>query len=278
VLYISGDKDGAKQTQRTFMNECPVVSQVKSYRQWKGGDQLGAMITQAKFFNATKENVVCVLNGTPVIGHAKAMAHYVMGNQEEGHRALKAASRTTGVITGGTIGMVVGGPKLAVAGGIAGGVAVDNLATKMESAIANEYRPNGIFYIKDRFDKKELTTGEAFDAVTSVAMDGLCGYMAGSSKQSCKKTELIEAPKETSRVKGFTDKRGRYHTVSKARRPQVKLESSLTKVSTPAKTQCANSKITDAIMLMNSREPLGKPDGEDEDMKVLRLLNDVKKL
>lgn len=147
VQYVAGDAAGAKQTQRVFMNECPGVSQFKSFKQWKEGDQLGAMITQAKFINATKENVVCILNGTPVIGHAKAMAHYAMGNPVEGNKAMKAATRTTGIISGGTIGMTIGGPQLAVVGGIAGGVAVDHIATKLESVIANEYRPNGLYYI-----------------------------------------------------------------------------------------------------------------------------------
>jgi hypothetical protein len=36
--------------------------------------------------------------------------------------------------------------------------------------------------------------------------------------------------------------------------------------------------LTDRILLLNARRPIGKPDGEDENMKVLRLLNDVKKL
>lgn len=31
VQLIVGDKEGAKQTHKTFMNECPVVSQAKSY-------------------------------------------------------------------------------------------------------------------------------------------------------------------------------------------------------------------------------------------------------
>lgn len=35
---------------------------------------------------------------------------------------------------------------------------------------------------------------------------------------------------------------------------------------------------TDSIMLLNARTPIGKPDGEDENMKVLRLLGDIKKL
>jgi hypothetical protein len=31
-------------------------------------------------------------------------------------------------------------------------------------------------------------------------------------------------------------------------------------------------------LLLNAREPIGKTDAEDENMKVLRLLNDIKKL
>jgi hypothetical protein len=31
-------------------------------------------------------------------------------------------------------------------------------------------------------------------------------------------------------------------------------------------------------MVQLSRPPIGKPDGEDEDMKVIKLLNEVKKL
>ena len=147
VQYATGDAEGAKDTHRIFMNECPVVSQIKSYHQWKGGDQLGAMITQAKFINATKENVICVLNGTPVIGHAKAMAHYVMGNQAEGSKALKAATRTTGIITGGSIGMTIAGPHGAVAGGILGGIAVDHLTTNVEEKITGKESPNGLLYV-----------------------------------------------------------------------------------------------------------------------------------
>ena len=39
-----------------------------------------------------------------------------------------------------------------------------------------------------------------------------------------------------------------------------------------------SSRFTDGMMLLNSRQPLEKKDTEDENMKVLRLLNDVKKL
>jgi hypothetical protein len=197
VQYVAGDKIGAMQTHRTFMNECPGVSQVKSYMQWKDGDQLGAMITQAKFFNATKESVVCIINGTPVVGHAKAMAHYAMGDYESGNAAMKAASRTVGVITGGTVGMTIGGPPLAIAGGIAGGVAIDALATKVESATAEEYRPNGVFFIKDRIEKGEASAAEIFDAATGLAMDGAAGYVSGKRSKLTQNAEAVQPPKSS---------------------------------------------------------------------------------
>lgn len=78
------------------------------------------------------------------------MAHYAMGDKENGNIAMKAATRTVGVITGGTVGMAVGGPIMAMAGGVVGGVSVDALSTKVESAMAEEYSPNGVFYIQKR--------------------------------------------------------------------------------------------------------------------------------
>lgn len=112
------------------------------------------------------------------------MAHYAMGDAESGNKAMKAATRTVGVITGGTVGMTIGGPTLAIAGGIAGGVAVDHVATKVESVIAGEYRPNGVYYIKDRIEKGEASAAEIFDAATGVAMDGVAGYVAGKGVQA----------------------------------------------------------------------------------------------
>jgi hypothetical protein len=139
------------------------------------------MITQAKFINATKENVECILNGTPVIGHAKAMAHYVMGNPKAGNKAIKAASRTVGVLTGATLGMAAGGPAGAFGGGIVGGIYVDGITTQVESAITSEYRPNGAYYLYDRLNKKEATTSEVFDAVAGFTLDGVAGYTQGKA-------------------------------------------------------------------------------------------------
>jgi hypothetical protein len=139
------------------------------------------MLTQAKFFNATKESVECILNGTPIIGHAKAMAHYAMGNPESGNKAMKAATRSAGVIGGGSLGMMAGGPTMAITGAIIGGAYVDGITTQVESVISSEYRPNGLFYVYDRLKKGEATPAEKFDAVVGVMMDGAAGYSAGKA-------------------------------------------------------------------------------------------------
>lgn len=81
-------------------------------------------------------------DGMPGVGHAKGAIHYIAGDKEGGDKAMKAASRTTGVVLGGLAG-AVGGPAGVVAGGIAGGAAMDGVTTGVESAIKNEYTPNG---------------------------------------------------------------------------------------------------------------------------------------
>lgn len=117
----------------------------------------------------------CIINGTPIIGHAKAMAHYAMGNPVEGNKALKASTRSAGVLTGATLGMVVGGPTGAMAGGIAGGIYIDGITTQIESGITSEYRPNGMFYVLDKIKNKEIQAGDLFDTVVGLSMDGLAG-------------------------------------------------------------------------------------------------------
>jgi hypothetical protein len=245
------------------------------------------MITQAKFINATKESVVCILNGTPVIGHAKAMAHYVMGDSQSGNQALKAATRTMGILTGGSVGMTVAGPTGAFAGGIAGGAAIDALSTKIESAIANEYRPNGVIYFKERIEKGDVSAAEIFDAACGIAMDGLAGYVVGKSKAASKppvqaKQIVPEATpcERKCEVRNKSAPKVVAVTSSKKKRdlktvPPKQLQVIVKPVEQASHTQ---SSYTDSIMLLNARAPLGKPDTEDENMKVLRLLSDIKKL
>ena len=110
---------------------------------------------------------------------------------------MKAASRSAGVLTGATLGLAAGGPAGAVGGGIVGGMYVDGITTQVESAITSEYRPNGVFYLYDRMNKKEATTSEVFDAVAGFALDGLAGYTTGKAIKN-RASSVIAKSQETS--------------------------------------------------------------------------------
>jgi hypothetical protein len=119
------------------------------------------------------------------------MAHYVMGNPKDGNKAMKASSRSVGVLTGATLGLAAGGPAGSFGGGILGGMYVDGIMTQVESAITSEYRPNGIFYLYDRLKKGESSTSEVFDAVAGFTLDGLAGYTQGKAIQNKSKLTSV---------------------------------------------------------------------------------------
>jgi len=93
---------------------------------------------------ATASTLNDAVDGIPGVGHAKGAIHYLVGDEIGGEKAMKSASRTVGVIAGGTGGFVVGGPVGAVAGGIAGGAAADAIISGADSAVHRvaSVRPN----------------------------------------------------------------------------------------------------------------------------------------
>ena len=87
-------------------------------------------------------------------------------------------------------------------------------------------------------------------------MDGLSGYVAGATKKAVPQPPPVKAASKVG-VRG--QKR------SKTLPPLPPVEKS--KPSLP-----------DTVLILNAREPLNKGETEDENMKVLKLLNDIKKL
>jgi len=136
------------------------------------------------------QTVYDVANNVPVVGHVKGAVHYVCGDKEGGDKAMKSASRTTGVVLGGVAG-IAAGPAGMVAGGIAGGAAVDGITTGVESGIKGEYTPSGQFEIWTRVaqaeNPEELTEG-IMDGITTTVTDGLTGYAAGKAIKKGSKT------------------------------------------------------------------------------------------
>ncbi|KAL2635780.1 hypothetical protein R1flu_007259 [Riccia fluitans] len=136
---------------------------------------------------ATLEFVDGVTDGIPVIGHAKGGIMYAIGDNERGGRAMKAASRTTGVMAAGAGGFLVGGPAGAVVAGIAGGAAMDGITTGVESAIHDEFRPNGQIAAWTEVAKGENPNGViggVIGGLLTPVCDGLAGYGAGKGLEA----------------------------------------------------------------------------------------------
>ncbi|CAG9796231.1 unnamed protein product [Diatraea saccharalis] len=119
-----------------------------------------------------------ILNGIPVIGHAKAGLHALSGDRYEAAEAFKAANRTTVVMAGGAAGAMVGGPAGMIGGAIAAGSAVDGI-----SSVAN-HRAEGVFDgIKDvahDITKGKLPIKSVIKTGLYVGSDALSGATGGS--------------------------------------------------------------------------------------------------
>ena len=123
-----------------------------------------------------------VANGMPVIGHIKGGIHYAIGDRKSGNEAMKKASRSTGVVVGGVLG-VSGGPVGMVAGGIAGGAVMDGITTGVESAVEGKYTPAGQIkaWTNVATGKDPQTIiGGVVEGVMSPIMDGIGVYDVGT--------------------------------------------------------------------------------------------------
>ena len=181
VQVIGGDEEGARLTQENFSRQLPVVSQVRSLVEVATGDVEAARETQRQF----GEGMSDLADGIPVVGHVKGGMHYAFGDCVGGDCAMKAASRTVGVIGGGVGGFLVGGPVGAVAagvaGGVAGGTAVDVMTTVIDSAVHREYRPAGTIANVGGLIKNPDDPWLWFDTLGTIALDGATGGVVGTS-------------------------------------------------------------------------------------------------
>lgn len=111
VQAVTGNTEGARQTQENFSRQCPIVSQARSAVEAITGDTDAAEQTQLEFL----KNASRVVDSVPVVGHVKGGVHYVCGDTKGGDMAMK---RATGVAGGAALGLIAAGPIGAVAGGI----------------------------------------------------------------------------------------------------------------------------------------------------------------
>lgn len=191
--WARGDSEGARQTQQKFLKQCPIVSQGTSAVQSILGDNEAALETQKECGGA----MLALADGLPVIGHVKGAIHYAAGDQEGGDAAMKAASRTAGVMGGGVAGFCVGGPAGAVGGGIAGGAAMDGITYGADKAISGKDRPTGyVAAVKKVINEpKHKKGGAVFEAAMLPVFDGLAGRGAGQMYESLTQPGQVEISK-----------------------------------------------------------------------------------
>jgi len=141
--------------------------------------------TATKAGKTLKETVSDVADIIPVVGHIKGGFHYACGDIEGGNKAMKYASRTTGVIGGGIAGIPLG-PAGMVAGGMAGGAAMDGIITGVDSAVNKEFKPCGQIAAWNQaltaIDAQGRVEG-IIGLVMAPVLDGLGGYAAGKFVQ-----------------------------------------------------------------------------------------------
>lgn len=123
-----------------------------------------------------KEFILCFINGTPGLGHAKAIAHYKMKDYEECNIALKASTRSAGVLLAAYLGMLLGGPLGPMALGLLGGITMDLITSLIESFVTREIRPNGIFLELYNLKKDEKDAGKLFDIAFALTLDALLSF------------------------------------------------------------------------------------------------------
>ncbi|ESO95417.1 hypothetical protein LOTGIDRAFT_160555 [Lottia gigantea] len=207
VQLACGDTEGAKRTQENFTKQCPGVSQIRSLVEVASGDTDAALQTQKECLGT----ISGMVDAIPVVGHAKGGIHYICGDKDGGDNAMKASSRTTGVMAGGAGGFLVGGPVGAVAGGMAGASVMDTVTSIVDSEVHGDSRPTG--YIKQIGDIIEdpKDPGKWFDVTFSAVGDAMTGYSGGQAVKNLKnfKNQREVRNKFDSQRQALSDKIGK---------------------------------------------------------------------
>jgi hypothetical protein len=105
VQVIAGDSQGARDTQDNFTKgiflPAPIIRSLVELGQ-------GNSAAAGQTWKSTGNNLEGIVDGLPVVGHAKGAIHYAAGDTARGTQIMKSATRTTAVIGGGVGGFIVG--------------------------------------------------------------------------------------------------------------------------------------------------------------------------
>jgi len=173
IQLVTGDKEGATETLKHYLNEGIGPAQARSAYFLVTGNSEKALEIQKTFLN----NMEVLLDGAPVIGHIKGVIHLIKGDEKHGWEAIKSATSTTGSAIGG----VLGGPL----GVILGHTFTDAAISGVDAAInGNNSQPFGLVEYVSHIG--ELSAGDHFDMIAGLVMDGTTGKFAKNKKSGSK--------------------------------------------------------------------------------------------
>lgn len=178
---MAGYKDNAIQTQKNFLNQMIIVSQVKSIYHTINRDFKAARKTQKIFYD---ESVEPLLHCTPVIGHIKACIHLMLGDKDKGLDVLKDASRSMAIF----VGAGLSGPVAAYMAG----VLADAVLTSIDSYKAKRFIPYG--YIDYLYNFRHTSFEDHFDMLADMAFIGEGGIIYSNYRIKQEKKSFTPHP------------------------------------------------------------------------------------
>lgn len=180
VQAVTGDTEGARKTQQNFLETGIIFSQITSLVQSLNGDNEAARNTQIKFC----ENLEGVCDSLPVVGHIKGGIHYILGQNERGHLAMKSASGSVVLIIAATGGTIAGGPAGGAAASLAASKGYEVMITAIDTTLNGRredgrFRYYGSLNAVDNILRFESSSGEVFDLIVETAYTTVSGASVG---------------------------------------------------------------------------------------------------
>jgi len=162
VQLMTGDKEGAKKTQMSFLNEGFGTSQARSAFFLVTSEPDKAWEIQKKFGS----NLEGTVESVSVLGHVKSITHLMAGDRESSWRAMKSATSGTFTVFGG----VLGGPVGAIAVQVLSDAAI-SVVDKMIKG--NRSTGHGVINYLSHLPEQKI--GDHFDMALGMASTGLIG-------------------------------------------------------------------------------------------------------
>nr|XP_022291620.1 uncharacterized protein LOC111102957 [Crassostrea virginica] len=173
---MTGDIEGARQTQKNFAETGIIASQITSLIHSANGDNEAARKTQIKF----AKGIESLVDSIPYFGHIKGGIHYALGQKEKGDAVMKSASGTVLTAAAGAAGFIAGGPAGGAAAAVAASHAYDGIVTGIDTAVngpREDGRPrfHGYWDTYDKIGRGEGSSGEIFDLAAGIGFDAIGG-------------------------------------------------------------------------------------------------------